>query len=189
MSTLICLIRHGQTDWNQQFLIQGRFDIPLNNEGKKQINQTICRLNSYNIHWDLFLSSPLLRAKETCQIIKEHLGYQKEEIIIRDQLIEREFGEADGLKITDTVYERILNDDYQGMEKSTIIRKRAYDEMLALDHIYPNKKILIVTHSHFIKALFTQLDQKITFKSSLANGSLNFVEIDKGKIIHFKFNQ
>ena len=175
MSTLICLIRHGQTDWNQQFLIQGRFDIPLNNEGKKQINQTICRLNSYNIHWDLFLSSPLLRAKE--------------EIIIRDQLIEREFGEADGLKITDTVYERILNDDYQGMEKSTIIRKRAYDEMLALDHIYPNKKILIVTHSHFIKALFTQLDQKITFKSSLANGSLNFVEIDKGKIIHFKFNQ
>ena len=125
MSTLICLIRHGQTDWNQQFLIQGRFDIPLNNEGKKQINQTICRLNAYNIHWDLFLSSPLLRAKETCQIIKEHLGYQKEEIIIRDQLIEREFGEADGLKITDTVYERILNDDYQGMEKSTIIRKRA----------------------------------------------------------------
>ena len=91
MSTLICLIRHGQTDWNQQFLIQGRFDIPLNNEGKKQINQTICRLNAYNIHWDLFLSSPLLRAKETCQIIKEHLGYQKEEIIIRDQLIEREF--------------------------------------------------------------------------------------------------
>lgn len=54
MSTLICLIRHGQTDWNQQFLIQGRFDIPLNNEGKKQINQTICRLNAYNIHWDLF---------------------------------------------------------------------------------------------------------------------------------------
>ena len=136
MSTLICLIRHGQTDWNQQFLIQGRFDIPLNNEGKKQINQTICRLNSYNIHWDLFLSSPLLRAKETCQIIKEHLGYQKEEIIIRDQLIEREFGEADGLKITDTVYERILNDDYQGMEKSTIIRKRAYDEMLALSLIH-----------------------------------------------------
>ena len=136
MSTLICLIRHGQTDWNQQFLIQGRFDIPLNNEGKKQINQTICRLNAYNIHWDLFLSSPLLRAKETCQIIKEHLGYQKEEIIIRDQLIEREFGEADGLKITDTVYERILNDDYQGMEKSTIIRKRAYDEMLALSLIH-----------------------------------------------------
>lgn len=123
MSTLICLIRHGQTDWNQQFLIQGRFDIPLNNEGKKQINQTICRLNAYNIHWDLFLSSPLLRAKETCQIIKEHLDYQKEEIIIRDQLIEREFGEADGLKITDTVYERILNDDYQGMEKSTKLEK------------------------------------------------------------------
>lgn len=189
MSTLICLIRHGQTDWNQQLLIQGRFDIPLNNEGKRQINQTICRLNTYHIHWDLFLSSPLLRAKETCQIIKDHLGYQKEEIIIRDNLIEREFGEADGIKITDNVYEKILNDGYYKMEKSTTIRKRAYNEILALDQIYPNKKILVVTHSHFIKALFTQLDQSLTFKSSLANGSLNFVEIDNRKIINFKFNQ
>ena len=75
------------------------------------------------------------------------------------------------------------------MEKSTTIRKRAYNEILALDQIYPNKKILVVTHSHFIKALFTQLDQSLTFKSSLANGSLNFVEIDNGKIINFKFNQ
>lgn len=156
----------------------------------------------------LTLSYPVIRKKieqEMAKIIKE--TYSQVEILMGTStagiphaayisaLLDLPMGyvrsraKSHGLKITDTVYERILNDDYQGMEKSTIIRKRAYDEMLALDHIYPNKKILIVTHSHFIKALFTQLDQKITFKSSLANGSLNFVEIDKGKIIHFKFNQ
>lgn len=189
MNTLICLVRHGQTDWNKQFLIQGRYDIPLNDEGRKQIAKTILRLKNYDIKWDIFLSSPLIRAKETCEIIKKNLGYQENEIIIRNNLIEREFGEADGIQINDAVYARILKNDYANIETSIAISKRALDEIMAIDKAYAGKKVLVVTHSHFIKALFTQLDSTLTFQSFLANGALNFLEIKDGKVIRFAFNQ
>jgi uncharacterized phosphatase len=33
---MLYLIRHGQTDWNKNKLIQGHADIPLNEAGKQQ---------------------------------------------------------------------------------------------------------------------------------------------------------
>lgn len=186
--TIICLIRHGQTDWNKEFLIQGRKDIPLNETGKSQIHTTASKLKNIPIVWDTFLSSPLSRAYETCQIVCEDLGYHNPNISKRFNLIEREFGEADGIKITDEVYDKILKDDYLDMETSYEISKRAITEILEIAKLYPNNNILIATHSHFIKALFTTLDKNLTFKSLLNNGALNFIEIENGKIINFKFN-
>jgi len=188
MKTIIYLVRHGQTNWNKDHLIQGRIDISLNDEGRSQILATAKKLKAKNIKFDLFLSSPLQRAIESCEIIKNYLEDTNQEIIIRPNLIEREFGEADGLEISDKVYEKILLDDYNKMEKSTTISKRALDEILDISSIYPGKTILILTHSHFIKALFINLDNHITFKSTLLNGALNYIELEDGKITNFKFN-
>ncbi len=142
-----------------------------------------------HMQFDAYLSSPLQRAVASCQIIKETLNQEMLPLVKRENLIEREFGEADGIKITDAVYERILKDDFKGIEKSIDIQKRATTEIFEIAKLYPNQKILIVTHSHFIKALFTTLDSHLTFRSTLANGSLNYVEIEDGKIVNFYFNK
>lgn len=187
--TLICLVRHGQTDWNKQFLIQGRYDIPLNDTGRNQIHTTSSKLKETNIKWDVFLSSPLSRAVETCEIICKDLSYENVEIIKRVNLIEREFGEADGIPISDDVYVNILNDNYKGMETSAEINNRAINEILDIAKTYPNKNVLVTTHSHFIKGVFTVLDKNLTFKSTLYNGALNFIVIEDNKVIEFYFNK
>ena len=187
--TLICLVRHGQTDWNKDFLIQGRYDIPLNDTGRKQILTTSQRLKETNIKWDVFVSSPLSRAYETCEIVCKELGYINPTIEKRENLIEREFGVADGLPICDETYEKILNDEYEGMEKSYEINDRAIKEILDIAKEYPNQNVLVTTHSHFIKGAFTVLDKNLTFKSTLLNGALNFIIVEDGKITSFEFNK
>ena len=57
----IYTVRHGQTEWNKKGLYQGKTDVPLNEEGKKQAMLVKEKLKDKKI--DLIISSPLKRAK------------------------------------------------------------------------------------------------------------------------------
>jgi probable phosphoglycerate mutase len=65
-------IRHGQTDWNLEERIQGWTDIPLNETGHAQARSSISTLSEKGI--TRIVSSPLIRAHKTAEIINEHLG-------------------------------------------------------------------------------------------------------------------
>ena len=214
MKTTVCLIRHGQTNWNKCYIIQGRYDKELNQDGINQIVTTAERLKSLNINVvnsiyykedkkeiiniknlspgtkaNILMEYIVFKDTKVPLLIKKALTGNDNNIIVRDNLTERMFGIAEGLVICDDVYERILKDFYEGMESTEEIRKRAMNEILAIAKEYSGKNILITTHSHFIKGLFTAIDPQITFQSYLANGGLNFVEVEDGKIISHRFNQ
>lgn len=188
METIICLIRHGQTDWNKQRIIQGRINNPLNDEGRLQVKKVGEILKQEDPNWDLIIASPLDRTIESAKIIAKELNYNKD-IIINPDVIEREFGEAEGQNICDEIYQKILNDDVVNLETSKSLQTRAYNALIKIANKYPGKKILIATHSHFIKGFFTGIDNSYTFVSPLYNASLNYVYIEDNKVRGYAFNK
>jgi phosphoserine phosphatase len=61
------LVRHGETDWNRDKRFQGQIDVPLNPQGRVQAAQAAEFLKPIAI--DYAVSSPMLRPKETAEII------------------------------------------------------------------------------------------------------------------------
>ncbi|MBD2018250.1 histidine phosphatase family protein [Microcoleus sp. FACHB-53] len=67
----LLLVRHGETEWNRVARFQGGIDVPLNENGRKQAQQAAEFLKDVPI--DFAISSPMLRPKETAELIlKNH---------------------------------------------------------------------------------------------------------------------
>ena len=92
----IYLVRHGETDWNVKGLCQGsRNDIPLNKTGKEQAIKTGKYLKEYRQKdgkFDLVLCSPLIRTRETCELICNKIGYNISKVKYMDELKENDKG-------------------------------------------------------------------------------------------------
>lgn len=65
----LLLVRHGETHWNREGRFQGQRDIALNENGKMQGQQAADFLQDVQI--DFALSSPMLRPRETAELILE----------------------------------------------------------------------------------------------------------------------
>ncbi|AFZ34217.1 Phosphoglycerate mutase [Stanieria cyanosphaera PCC 7437] len=66
----LLLIRHGETQWNRESRFQGIRDIPLNDNGREQGRKAGEFLKDLKI--DFAVTSPMLRPKETAEIILQH---------------------------------------------------------------------------------------------------------------------
>lgn len=86
------IIRHGETDWNKMRKLQGQVDIPLNEFGRHLAEVTAEALRE--ISFDLAITSPLSRARETAQLV---LGGREIPILEDARLKEMGFGEYEGL--------------------------------------------------------------------------------------------
>lgn len=101
---MLYIMRHGKTDWNAMYRLQGRTDIPLNEEGREMARKA--REGSGEIHFDVCYCSPLSRARETAEIFLE--GRQVP-ILIDERLVEMSFGDFEGM---DHIYRHPENPMY-----------------------------------------------------------------------------
>lgn len=184
---IICLVRHGQTNWNIRTLLQGLTDNELNETGIKQAQTVGKYLKNHDPNWDILISSPLKRALKTGEIIKDILKFP-DEIIINPELSERDFGSFEGKVLDSEIYDLIDQEKIPGLESKANLEKRSLQALLNLEKAYPNKKILAFSHAQFIKSLIMQLDPNFNFRSLLKNSSMNYFEVKDGKIKIIKYN-
>lgn len=84
----LILVRHTETDWNQQRRFQGQLDIPLSKAGEHHAAQVADSLK--NVHIDFAVSSSLRRPTQTAELIlKHHPDVQLKKV---DDLIEMNYG-------------------------------------------------------------------------------------------------
>jgi len=99
----LIVVRHGETDWNHRDLLQGHADIPLNATGRLQAIQLAERMVSHS--FDAAISSDLVRAKETAEIIQ---SYRQTRVSLESdyRLREYDFGELDGQPVAELLTQR-----------------------------------------------------------------------------------
>jgi len=98
-------VRHGETDFNKQGRLQGRRDTPLNAHGRRQAAECGVLLRDLFARYHRqaqdfkYVSSPLKRARETMEILRDTLGLQVHDYEIDARLIEIAYGEWEGLTL------------------------------------------------------------------------------------------
>ncbi len=94
-------VRHGLTDWNAEMRFQGRRDIPLNEIGRAQAKRNGLALKPFaeKLAAFDFVCSPMLRTRETMEIIRAELGFDPSGYRIEERLIESAYGDLEGMTI------------------------------------------------------------------------------------------
>ncbi len=95
----IYFIRHGETDWNLEGRLQGQKDIPLNDLGRVQAEEAGRRLQSIAPHVEdlAYMASPMLRTRETMEILRGSIGLHPESYKLDERLVEITFGAWEGM--------------------------------------------------------------------------------------------
>lgn len=171
--TTLCIIRHGETDWNIDGRFQGLEEIELNETGKKQSLE--CTKYLKNFKWDLIVTSPLKRAMQTADIISKQLNIKKIDVL--QGLIERDFGSASGL-LPEEREKRFPTGEIPDAETKEHTTKRSMDTLKLIDDTYTNKNVIVVTHGGVIKSIIGFVNSKEfdSVKEKIKNASITVLK-------------
>ena len=166
----IILVRHGETNWNLTGRLMGQQDIVLNEHGREQALEL--REKLADIGFDCCYSSPLLRAKETAEIICEG----KCQIILDKRLMERYGGRMEG-KILGN-WSEYDDDETVETAEELLSRAKEFVEMLKNSGY---ERVLVVSHSGILKNVrhcILDLSDPVDYRAwRLGNGELEAFSI------------
>ncbi len=148
----LAFIRHGQTDWNRDGLLQGSSDIPLNDTGRAQARDAERMLEAWS--WDAVVSSPLSRARETARIVADGLGLPLGPAY--DELVERDYGPLEGTPSA-AAMDRWPDRAYPGAEPLEHVVERGLRALERIDADHPASNVVVVCHGTIMKYTLIRL--------------------------------
>lgn len=190
----IYFIRHGETEWNKAKRLQGQSDIPLNDYGRRLAYET--REGMKGIDFQAVFTSPLVRAKETAQILMDGRDIP----IWEDERIkEISFGIDEGASIPELkehpetrLYHFLCNPEGyippEGGESLPQLAGRCgrfvEEKLLPMEKSCEN--VLVVAHGALIRAMICHIE-KIPFRefwngSPHPNCAVTIFECNHGKV-------
>lgn len=189
--SLICLIRHGQTDWNLEKRLQGREDVPLNDTGRVQsaeVAEYFVKAKALGLCVGAVCSSPLSRAKDTAECIAEKLGLSA---VVCSRLNERDYGNLSGLTVEERrkAFPKGGNpaEDIESVPDSASRMLRAFDDVLEISE---GRTVVAVSHGGIINSVFSKLSfgDVGTGKTLTQNCSVSFIASGIGHPIPLAYN-
>ncbi|MCU1480783.1 MAG: phosphoglycerate mutase [Subtercola sp.] len=184
--TYLALVRHGQTDWNVAKRIQGSTDIPLNATGRKEAKATAEVLA--HGRWDGILTSPLGRAVETAEIIAKILDLGEPETV--PGLVERHYGEAEGLDFEELHRRFPAQSVVPGRETHKQVRERVHSALITIAEERPGQALIVVCHGGVISSLVRYATDGARPRADerIANGSVHYFSYVDGELRLDEFN-
>ena len=148
----LCAARHGETDWNLSGILQGWIDVPINEQGRRQAHEMAATFagRGFAAVW----SSPLIRARETAEIVAAALGLPAP--ACHDGIKERHFGAIQGVPkseladLNPLLLQQILRRnpaaDFEEGESMDEFADRVLAGFAAIGAKHCGERVLVITH-------------------------------------------
>ncbi|MDD2885006.1 MAG: histidine phosphatase family protein [Dechloromonas sp.] len=187
--TRLCLIRHGETEWNAERRIQGQIDIALNTTGLLQAEAAGRWLRNSGI--EAIYASDLKRAWMTAQAIGRHLALQP---VSTPALRERRYGIFEGLTYAEAASRfpagyaafegRNADYDFEQGESLKAMYDRVTKQLQALVAAHPGQVLAVVVHggvldvvNRFVRGLPLEMPRDFL----IPNAGLNWISTVDGQ--------
>jgi broad specificity phosphatase PhoE len=187
------LVRHGETAWNREGRVMGCNLVELNDLGRAQMEAATALVRA--IWPDLIVTSPLVRARQSAEIIAA--GLSGAQIVEEPQIAEVRYGRWEGM----TYHELIDDQDYITYRKSPLqsptpggetiqeVQQRGVEAVKRFLSANGGHRVIFVSHGDIIRTVlchFMGLDLKNFHRIRIDNAAVSAVHV-AGDFAEVKF--
>lgn len=169
--------RHGQTQYNIETRICGRSNVRLTEKGIRQAEKLAESMVGSDV--DIILSSPLIRAKTTADIVAGKLHVP---VVVDERLAERDYGAIDGTyEGTPGFMENWIQFGYVYPEGESLLRvvQRVYNFLDDVKETYKGKTVMVISHGGVCRVIHS-------YFKSLTNEKFFEFNQDNCKVLEYE---
>jgi probable phosphoglycerate mutase len=183
--TRLCLVRHGETEWNAEGRVQGQTDIPLSDVGRAQAHAAALALANHD--FSAIYSSDLMRVHQTAEPAARRLALP---VVLDAALRERHYGIFESLLYTEVrerfpqQYARFRDKDpdydFDSGESLRAFFDRSIAAVRRIAAAHNGEQVLVFTHGGVLDMLYRHINAlglSTQRAFGVPNAGLNWIEI------------